>query len=231
MRFAFLEDQGVRVAALSERAGGDFRFGGAGQARIERWAGALGAAPGGLVRGEQIHGTRVVEVELGDAGRGFANTPPFPATDGLATQTPGLGLVISVADCAPVFLAAPEHHAIALVHAGREGTRNRAAARGVEVLNRAYGVPPHSILALIGPSAGPCCYEVDPDTARGWTSEGWPADGRRLDLWETNRAQLEAVGVPPRHIEVSGICTICDARFHSHRRHRDGQRNVALMAL
>jgi len=231
MRFAFLEDHGVRVAALSERTEGDFRFGGAGHERIERWAEALGAVPNGVVRGEQIHGTRVVEVELGDAGRGFANGPPFPATDGLATQTLGLGLVISVADCAPVYLAAPDHHAIALVHAGREGTRNRAAAQGVEVLKRAYGASPNSILALIGPSAGPCCYEVDPDTVREWTMEGWPADGRHLDLWETNRIQLEAAGVSPRHIEVSGICTICDGRFHSHRRHRDGQRNVALMAL
>ncbi|MBE0565893.1 MAG: laccase domain-containing protein, partial [Krumholzibacteria bacterium] len=46
-----------------------------------------------------------------------------------------------------------------------------------------------------------------------------PRGGRWiLDLWAANRAQLEAAGVPAGAITVTGICTICNAQYPSHRR-------------
>jgi copper oxidase (laccase) domain-containing protein len=41
--------------------------------------------------------------------------------------------------------------------------------------------------------------------------------GRRLDLAVVARAQLEAKGV---EVHDTGLCTICDPRFFSHRRDR-----------
>ena len=59
----------------------------------------------------------------------------------------------------------------------------------------------------------------------------FPVRGRCLDLWEANARQLESRGVPRAQIAISGICTIGSGRFHSHRAHRNGARNLALLML
>jgi YfiH family protein len=140
-----------------------------------------------------------------------------------------------VADCVPVLLADPETGAVAAVHAGWRGTLARAAAEGVRALRREAGAAPERLLAAVGPSIGPCCYEVSPELAARFRAELGPVvredGGVRLDLWAANRRVLEEAGLPAARIEVLGLCTACDGRFFSHRRDagRTG-RQVAFIA-
>ena len=151
--------------------------------------------------------------------------------DGLIAREPSLPIGVLVADCVPVYFFDPIRRAGGIVHAGRAGTYLRIVENAIHALEREQGVSPGDLHALIGPSAGPCCYEVSEEIARDFDISGLPVSGRYLDLWQANVLQLEGCGVPRTHIGVAGLCTLCDGRFHSHRRNPDGGRNLAFLAL
>jgi YfiH family protein len=189
---------------------------------------ALGAELADLVAASQVHGEKVAVVTAADRGKG-AREPEsaLPGTDALVTQERGVLLSTYHADCVPVFLLDPVKKAAGLVHAGWRGTALSVAARAVGKMREAFGTRPEDCLAAIGPSIGPCCYEVDePVLAR--FEELFPAarslfaparPGRwRLNLWEANRLALCAAGVQESRITVAGLCTSCRRDlFFSHR--------------
>ncbi len=208
MRFLSLERLGVRVAVISEMSDGDCRSGGGGTAFMA----GLGIGAGDVVTARQVHGAEVAVAGEADRGR------RFDSTDGLATAVAGLPLAVSVADCVPVYLVDPVRRAVGLVHAGREGVRQAIAGAAVRAMVDRLGCRAQHIHAVVGPSAGPCCYEVTEEMAGQFRALGLPANGRRLDLWEANALQLAGAGVPQEQIEISRLCTICGDRFWSYRR-------------
>ena len=233
IRFEQFEALGVAVAAISERADGDCAWaaqGGAGARRA--FCARCGLDAGGLVCARQVHGVTMVRAGEADRGRGGpAGKPRFDAVDAMVTDVAGLPLAVFVADCVPVYFFDPQRRAIGLVHAGREGTRQQIGPKALDVLTREFGSRPWDVHALIGPSAGPCCYEVSPEIAEDFAQAGLPVRGRHVDLWEANVRQLVAAGVPEEQVAVAGMCTICDGRFHSYRRDGGSARNMALLAL
>lgn len=193
----------------------------------ENWA-RLEAATGlGFARVSQVHGASAVRLDAACA--------PGEEADAVVCLEPGVAACVSVADCVPILLADPESGAVAAVHAGWRGTVARAAAEGIRALAREAGAQPERLLASVGPSIGPCCYEVSPDLAARFEAElGAPAvrAGRvpRLDLWAANVAVLGAAGVPAERVEVLGRCTACERDlFFSHR--RDAGRTGRQMAF
>nr|MBO2486365.1 peptidoglycan editing factor PgeF [Bacillota bacterium] len=185
---------------------------------------AAGVDPGRLTLGEQVHGTGLRWVGAGEAGAGaWAQAGALPATDGLLTRERGVVLGVLVADCIPLLLADPEAGLVAAVHAGWRGTAGRIGAQAVEALVAA-GAQPSRILAAMGPSIGPCCYEVSPDLAGRFTRlfgrEVLRVQGGRphLDLRLANRLTLLEAGLDPGHISWHPPCTACHtARYFSHR--------------
>jgi YfiH family protein len=142
---------------------------------------------------------------------------------------------VRVADCVPILLA--DHHtgAIAAVHAGWKGTAAGAAVIAVRALASRYGTRPENVIAGVGPSIGPCCYEVGSDLAGHFSSHAeasnwFTRDAKpHLDLWRATRDQLARAGVPPRQIHVCALCTFDHpALFHSYR--RDGNNAGRLVA-
>ncbi len=82
------------------------------------------------------------------------------AGDGLITKTPGLMLAIQTADCLPIILVDPKHHAVGVFHAGWRGTVKRIVEKGVGEMFRHFGTRPQDVKAAIGPGIQGCCYEV-----------------------------------------------------------------------
>jgi hypothetical protein len=189
--------------------------------RLER---ATGLA---FARVRQVHGARVVRAD--------AATPPVEEADAIVVTGGRVAACVSVADCVPVLLADPATGAVAAIHAGWRGTIALAAAEAVRALARETGAPADRLIAAIGPSIGPCCYEVAADLSARFAREIGSEvvrDGSRLDLWAANRRVLEREGVTPDRIDLVGRCTACDPlRFFSHRRDagRTG-RQVAFIA-
>lgn len=198
---------------------------------------ALGVAPEALVAGEQVHGTRVAVVGAEDRGRGaFELRDAVPGADALVTDTPGVILFALFADCVPVYLYDPKRRAVGLAHAGWKGTAGGIARRTAEKMSEAFGSRPEDLHAAIGPSIGPCCYEVGEEVARALAGAGLgivveDAQRLRADLWAANAAQLAEAGVPRDNIAVAGLCTRClRDTFFSHRGHggRTGRMAAAI---
>ena len=80
--------------------------------------------------------------------------------DGLISATPGLLLAIQTADCLPVILVDPKHHAVGVFHAGWRGTVKRIVEKGVGEMFRRFGTRARDLKAAIGPDIQGCCYEV-----------------------------------------------------------------------
>jgi polyphenol oxidase len=190
-----------------------------------------------LVTAHPVHGTDVVEI-----------TPVLPLTerfgaqalatraDGMITQMRGVGLFWAYADCTPVLIVDPPHKAIALAHAGWRGTSGAVAVETLREMREHYSTRPGDVWVGLGPSIGPCCYEVDEPVREAFLAHPIACehlyfstvlvpDGKcgmrpslRLDVEAANRAQLIAAGVPDEQIESSGFCTGCRRDlFFSHR--------------
>jgi purine-nucleoside/S-methyl-5'-thioadenosine phosphorylase / adenosine deaminase len=182
-----------------------------------------------MVRGSQVHGRRAVTIERSPAPGEVVDAGEC---DILATSLVGVALVVQTADCVPVVLAAPD--AVATAHAGWRGTASNAAAAAVHALAR-LGSEPATIRAWLGPSIGPCCYEVGGETASRFAGQFLRAtcQGRfHLNLAGVNRAQLEEAGVRAENISVHPSCTRCGGeKYASYRRNGSAAgRMVALVA-
>ncbi len=177
-----------------------------------------------LVTVDQVHGNNllIVDEKTRDVGRGETL-----AYDGIISALPGVPVGIKTADCVPVFLADPEKRVIGAVHAGWKGTSLGLVSRAANVLMNEFSSTPTDILAVIGPSIGPCCYEVDGpvfhhfDNNQGtgsFLTTCEKENKRMLDLSAANRSQLLGVGLPPGNIFSADICTSCNKNtFFSHR--------------
>jgi polyphenol oxidase len=181
--------------------------------------GALGHSPDTAISSHQVHGSSVAVVTGEQRGQ------RLDACDGLVTDEPGIVLLQRHADCVPILLYDPKRPAIGVAHAGWRGTLAGVPGELVRAMCEAFGSRPADLIAAVGPSIGPCCYDIGAEVQRGFIARHadagqWLAagdDGRvRLDLWEANRAMLAAAGV--REIEVAGICTACNVdEFYSAR--------------
>ena len=166
----------------------------------EEGAGEEGAGEEGA--GEEGAG----EEGAGEEGAGEERPP----ADGQATALPGVGAMVLAADCLPVALGCTG--AVAMVHAGWRGLAAGVLEEGVLAL-RELGRE-DEIVAIVGPGAGVCCYEVGPEVHDAFGG-AHRADGH-VDLRAIAHERLLAAGVG--RVRDVDACTICDPRFFSHRR-------------
>jgi YfiH family protein len=201
------------------------------QENRRRFQSALGASDLTLVPLKQFHSDVIHLFQAPDQGpcRGDASL----------TNTTGLLLAVQTADCVPILLVDPKKRAIAAVHAGWRGTLRRILAKTVGRLQMDFGSKPADLLAAIGPSIGPCCYEVGTEVATQFLSQfadaptyfdefrtgdepnpiQWlnmmppghqpPPKNVQLDLRKANHSQLLAAGLQPKNIHTIDLCTAC----------------------
>ena len=223
IRFSAFESHGLTLAAMTEAPDGDFSQPGAKPISRE-FIVRPGAELPAPITVSQVHGAEIAFVDA----RGAVSQDE---ADGIATECPAIPIAIRIADCVPLFLYEPERRVCAIVHAGREGICRGIARRAVQRLTETFQADTSQIVAHIGPSAGPCCYEVSAEMAKAFSEKGLPTRGRYLDLWEANALQLAGAGLRPGAITIEGRCTICDKSFHSYRRDGTSRRNLAVVMM
>jgi polyphenol oxidase len=174
-----------------------------------------------FVMANQVHGTHVEIVTKKHRSSGaLYKDNSLLATDGMITSEPEICLFVMGADCVPLLFLDPENRVIGAAHAGWRGTINNMAGVMIQRMQDVYNCKPENIKVGIGPSIGPCCYEVGPEVVESVVSnfgivEGFMKDSPNggnpvLDLWYTNQFQLITAGVRQESIEISGICTRCN---------------------
>lgn len=191
---------------------------------LRRVALAAGVSPGWLLTVSQVHGDVVLRAGAGERGQVGR---PLGEADGLWTDARGTAVGVRTADCLPVLLEDPVGRRVAAVHAGWRGVIADIAARAVEAL-KAAGSRPEDLRAVVGPCIQRCCFEVDgelPERFRAAFGEDVvvevPGKERRhLDLPRAVLRALGRAGLDEAHVAALPQCTMCDARFFSHRRDR-----------
>lgn len=166
--------------------------------------------------------------------------------DALYTSGRNIPIAVMTADCVPILLCRRDGAMAAAVHSGWRGTQ----ARILEALWArlgARGEKPAEWIAAIGPSIGPCCYEVSEEIAnafrRDFPDVAVPRH-RHLDLTAANRSILEKLEIP--EIDTVGSCTYCTGEggrsagdktpperplFFSYRREGGGTRQWSVIQL
>jgi len=178
-----------------------------------------------FVMAHQVHGP---EVRWHEAGLGWTI---LDGLDGHLTGAQGTMLMVTVADCIPIYLVDSRHRAIGLLHGGWRGTAGGILRRGVDLLGKAAGVTPAEIVMHCGVGICGECYEVGDEVMKAC---GAAADGPgpwHIDLRARLADQAAEVGV--EQITSSTWCSAHDrSRFFSHRASRgsDG-RMVAYLGI
>lgn len=177
--------------------------------RVERLAADLGVRSAAMVR--QVHGRRVVALEEAPS----CGMVLVGEADGMLSGLRDLLLVVTAADCVPVYLLDSDSGRLGLLHAGWRGAAAGVLETGLEAMGRS-GSAAERLEVHFGPAICGDCYEVGPEVLRAF---GRPAAGPgRLDLRAELSLRAREAGVPEEAITVSSWCTRCGAdRFHSHR--------------
>lgn len=178
----------------------------------------------GVVSVTQVHGTDALVLDHPvRGGETFAG-----GWDALLTNQAGVVLTIRTADCLPMLVHDPVRHVVAALHVGWRGAVAGIVPKTLSLLRQRFGSTPESLQIGIGPSVGPCCYEVDEPVLsrlragfRDWRSvvEETGPNKAMLDLHALVRRQAQAAGVDGDRIQSVRVCTACHPDlFYSYRR-------------
>jgi hypothetical protein len=195
-----------------------------------RLAEHAGYDPAQLQATRHVHGTHVWKV----------GEPEVEECDGLVCDRVGPVLGAFAADCIPILFADPVARVIGAAHAGWRGTVG-GVAKNVVARMAELGSKASDIRVALGPSIGPCCFEVGPEVVEQFRAAFGDVPGmvvagpkkEHIDLRVASRTVLERAGVTPEHIDDRPPCTRCEAdRFFSYRRDgREGGVHMGFIAM
>lgn len=163
--------------------------------------------------------------------------------DAAITRTPGEVLAILTADCLPILIANAAGDEVAAIHAGWRGLAGGVIEATVARMTSA----PADLCVWIGPGIGPGAFEVGEDVRMAMHDAAGSEDRNAVlaafaprsadgvivagkwwcDLPRLATIRLARLGV--RRIASSGLCTVTDALFYSHRRDRVTGRMASLV--
>jgi purine-nucleoside/S-methyl-5'-thioadenosine phosphorylase / adenosine deaminase len=182
----------------------------------------------------QVHGA-IVRTADPSARHDAGNAATREEGDALVVTASGLAVGVWVADCLPILICDPVTRAAAAVHAGWRGTVAGIMGAAIGALVRDRGATPGDLLVAMGPSIGPCCFEVGDEVVTALLSacpeagsSVRPGPRKRVDLVEANRIQARVAGVSESRIQAAGLCTSCRPDlFESYRRDREAAGRMA----
>jgi YfiH family protein len=171
------------------------------------------------VQPRQIHSD--ITIDAGDF------VPGCEADAGYSNHPQHL-LSVLTADCVPILVYHPDGM-VAAIHAGWRGIQS-------EIISKTLRLIKDGSIAVIGPSIGPCCYEVGEDLAADFERQfGKEVLDRtkakpRLDLIRSATLQLLSSGVS--EVEATHLCTSCHSDlFFSFRRDGSSGRQMSFIGL
>jgi hypothetical protein len=176
----------------------------------------------------QVHGSNIIF----EPASALPEDKGTEEGDGLATSRKGLGLVIKTADCQPILLAHSGAGFVAALHNGWRGNSMSFPTSGVKEICEHYGVEPHELMAVRGPSLSPAFAEFinfEDDFGPGF-EKYYDQQSKTVDLWKLTRHQLVEAGLKRKNIYSLDLCTYAmKETFFSYRRAKDTGRQMSII--
>ena len=183
----------------------------------EKYFKTLGVDSGRVVTADLIHGANVVGVSGQEGGIIVTKT------DGLVTDTRGLLLTATAADCFLLYFYDPLKNVVGIAHAGWRGLLAGIVENTIAGLTQSFGVAPQDLLVSISPGIRGCHFEISPadkEKFKEYSQFVLERSGKVfVDLPGILRIKLLDKGISAKHIEDSEICTHChEKEYFSYRR-------------
>jgi YfiH family protein len=189
-----------------------------------------------IINVKQVHGTEIMIVD-----ENLKNFKEFSKLekDGLITNIPNLVLTTYHADCVPIYFLDKRKKVVGVAHGGWRGTYNNISGKMIDTMIDIYGSNTEDIIVGIGPSIGPCCYEVSKELGQQFTEKynnfkdilHYKDDSTYLDLWKINYLQVKEKNLLKDNIILSKACTSCHIdKFYSYRKEK-GTKNRMVAAI
>lgn len=168
--------------------------------------------------------------------------------DFLVTNVNDIALGVVTADCLPIIAIDPVMKVIGIAHAGWRGSAANIVQVMLEAMQNEYRSTITNLLLQFGPSAGPCCYEVQPSfleelkdhsiypplisQAANYAHRIGNKNTLYFDLPEFNRYLALDAGINACNITLdTHICTICSFNYISIRRSKTAARQITAVSL
>jgi YfiH family protein len=156
--------------------------------------------------------------------------------DGLILLSKGIAGIVKTADCLPIIICEPDYPVVSIIHAGWRGTAKKITKKAIEKMSE-LGVDNKKMIVLLGPSIGPCCYEIKNDVHKVFMEEGFSdvilkrKNGSLfLDIRQANIDILQNEGI--QNIYDIGLCTSCSQNlFNSYRGGEKEKRQINFVSL
>jgi polyphenol oxidase len=203
-----------------------------------RMAQRLGVEASHLLVPYQVHSADAIVVER-----------PWPAAerpraDAIVTNTPGLGLGVTGADCGIVLFADVEARIIGAAHAGWKGALGGVLEATLATM-QTLGARHEAVTAVLGPTIGPDSYEVGQEFVARFVTADASSHGFFRPSARTGHAMFDLPGFIVMRLQRAGVGRVGnlgldtyadEQRFFSyrratHRREPDYGRLVAAIAL
>lgn len=176
----------------------------------------------------QVHGIDICYFD--------GSSPDLGKCDGSWTDRPGVAVGARSADCVPILLARNDGNAVAALHSGWRGTFEGIALNWAKITKKRESLSHWR--AVLGPSIGPCCFEVSPDLYVKFIEKFGNSISNRfryLDLRLAIQLDLQRSGV--HSVEFYGTCTKCSKTaqglpvYESYRREGPGKNQLSWIEI
>jgi purine-nucleoside/S-methyl-5'-thioadenosine phosphorylase / adenosine deaminase len=183
-----------------------------------------------LFESEQLDTRALIQPKQVHTNVCVSGTDFVPGMQADATYSKSSDHLLSVltADCLPILVSHPEG-IVAAIHAGWRGIYE-------EIIPKTLALLPPNTKVAVGPSIGPCCYEVGADLAEQFARKFGRSvvvagkDKPHFDLRLAAMLQLQNSGVD--EMDVCEICTSCHPDlFFSYRRDGSSGRMMSYIGL
>lgn len=173
---------------------------------------ALGLKKENVALQKQVHGDRITYVNTGCI---------YDDSDAMITDKKNIGLAISTADCAAVFLYDTKNKVIAGIHSGWRGTEKKIVLKTLNKLKDDFNTSAADLIAYIAPAISQNNYEIGNEVAALFDKKYLLPKGEKylLDVSQVNYDILINFGLSKNNIQVSEFCSFkLKYLLHSYRR-------------
>jgi len=141
--------------------------------------------------------------------------------DSLITKNFGIFLMVTIADCLPLFIYDHIDKVCAIVHAGWRSLTQGIIDNTLSAIVENFNSDPKNFSVYIGPGISTCHFEVKNDVAKLFSKDFIKQRDEKIfiDLKSFAKSRLLSAGVKKENIEVSSDCTFCQKdKYFSYRR-------------